>query len=41
MYPENEYLEIIEKKLENLDLKNTKKFNIVLIQKFLLVKLRH
>ena len=26
MYPENEYLEIIEKKLENLDLKNTKKF---------------
>ena len=26
MYPENEYLEIIEKKLENLDLRNTKKF---------------
>ena len=26
MYPDNEYLEIIEKKLENLDLKNTKKF---------------
>ena len=26
MYPENEYLEIIEKKLENLNLKNVKKF---------------
>jgi len=26
MYPENEYLEIIEKKLENLNLKNMKKF---------------
>ncbi len=26
MYPKNEYLELIEKKLENLDLKNIKKF---------------
>jgi ABC-type branched-subunit amino acid transport system substrate-binding protein len=26
MYPENEYIEIIEKKLEKLDLKNVKKF---------------
>ena len=26
MYPENEYIEIIEKKLEKLNLKNVKKF---------------
>ena len=40
MYPKNEYLELIEKKLENLNLKNIKNLLIVLILKFLQVKLK-
>ena len=41
MYPKNEYLKLIEAKLENLDLKNIKKFSYSPNQKYLLVKLRY
>ena len=41
MYPKNEYLKLIEKKLEKFKFKKYKKILlIVLILKFLLVKLK-
>ena len=41
MYPKNEYLELIEKKLENLNLKNIKKFIYSPNPEILLVKLKY
>ena len=41
MYPKNEYLELIENKIQSLNLKILKHLHIVLILKFLLVKLKH
>ena len=40
MYPKNEYLEIIEKKLNELNLKMLKHSSIALILKFSQVKLK-
>ena len=38
MFPENQYAQLIEKKLKNLNLNNLKPSNIILIHKFLLEK---
>ena len=40
MYPKNQYLDLVEKKINNLELKELKHLHIVQIQKFLQVKLK-